>query len=34
MLSKPEVKARLLNSGVEVFYTGPSNSTPTSNPSW
>jgi tripartite-type tricarboxylate transporter receptor subunit TctC len=23
MLSKPEVKARLLNSGVEVFYTGP-----------
>jgi tripartite-type tricarboxylate transporter receptor subunit TctC len=23
MLSKPEVKERLLNSGVEVFYTGP-----------
>jgi tripartite-type tricarboxylate transporter receptor subunit TctC len=23
MLSKPEVKARLLNGGVEVFYTGP-----------
>jgi tripartite-type tricarboxylate transporter receptor subunit TctC len=23
MLSKPDVKARLLNSGVEVFYTGP-----------
>jgi tripartite-type tricarboxylate transporter receptor subunit TctC len=23
MLSKPEVKDRLLNSGVEVFYTGP-----------
>jgi tripartite-type tricarboxylate transporter receptor subunit TctC len=23
MLSKPEIKERLLNSGVEVFYTGP-----------
>ena len=23
MLSKPEVRARLLKSGVEVFYTGP-----------
>ena len=23
MLSKPEVKERLLNGGVEVFYTGP-----------
>jgi tripartite-type tricarboxylate transporter receptor subunit TctC len=23
MLSKPEVKERMLNAGVEVFYTGP-----------